>query len=192
MHLILVWSPVTCNHSHHGLRRNRGRRYLCKRRKDNSSTYFHRSLLAKADASGLVSLGDQFFVKAVYSRSEKSSRPHHCPEVCFGTERCGLFDLPRWRPAQLRRDSHGKVRHRRYFRYPPDQQATRGHIESSCCREAGVSEKPISEDVTTGIELVRKYVSEYRPDLVSWGGLQRTSSTSLSIKRRDGSSARAR
>ena len=32
----------------------------------------------------------------------------------------------------------------------------------------GLSEKPIAKDVATGIELVRKYVSEYRPRALVW------------------------
>ena len=160
----------------------------------------HRSLVIqkpdalnnKAYAPSLVSLGDQVIVKAVYSRSEKSSRDSTIilksalgqnapdPSIYHDGDPHNSLD------ALLARPDIEAV-----FVILPISKQPEVVLKALAAGKHVPSEKPTAKDVATGSSSYgNTFLSIVRR--VSCGGLQRTSSTSLSIKRQDSSSATAR
>ena len=137
----------------------------------------HRSLVIqkpdvlnnKAYVPSLVSLGDQVIVKAVYSRSEKSSRDftiilksalgQNAPDPSIYHD----GDPHKSLDALLARPDIEAV-----FVILPISKHPEVVLKALAAGKHVLSEKPTAKDVATGIELVRKYVSKYRPKGLVW------------------------
>lgn len=125
--------------------------------------------VTQAHIPGLATLGDQIIIKAVYSRSESSSRdlaafvgstlgPNATsPSIYHDADPKNSID------ALLARSDIDAV-----IVILPITKQPEVVLKALAAGKHVLSEKPIAKDVATGIDLVRKYVSEYRPKGLVW------------------------
>ncbi|KAF9652272.1 NAD(P)-binding protein [Thelephora ganbajun] len=123
----------------------------------------------EAHIPGLATLGDQIIVKAIYSRSEKSSRDLAAfvkttlgstvvdPSIYHDADPQNSID------ALLARSDIDAVIVVLLITKQPEV-----ILKALAAGKHVLSEKPIAKDVATGIDLVRKYVLEYRPKGLIW------------------------
>ena len=117
----------------------------------------------------MATLGDQIVVKATYSRSERSSRdlaafaestlgPNAInPSIYHDADPQNSID------ALLARSDIDAV-----IVILPITKQPEIILKALAAGKHVLSEKPVAKDVATGIDLVRKYVSEYRPKGLVW------------------------
>lgn len=117
----------------------------------------------------MATLGDQVVVKAVYSRSEKSSKDLAAfaksilgsnaadPSVYHDADPQESID------ALLARADIDAV-----IVILPITKQPEVVLKALAAGKHVLSEKPITKDVAMGIDLVRRYVSEYRPKGLVW------------------------
>ena len=117
----------------------------------------------------MATLGDQITVKAVYSRSEKSSKDlASFAEATLGPNAAGLSiyhdaDPQNSIDALLARPDIDAV-----IVILPITKQPEVILKALAAGKHVLSEKPIAKDVATGIDLVRKYISEYRSKGLVW------------------------
>lgn len=125
--------------------------------------------ITQAHIPSLTTLGDQITVKAIYSRSEKSSKDLAAfvkstlgptaadPSVYHDADPRSSIDV------LLARSDIDAV-----IVVLPITKQPEVVLKALAAGKHVLSEKPVAKDVATGIELVRKYVSEYRPRGLVW------------------------
>ena len=125
--------------------------------------------ITKAHIPGLATLGDQITVKAIYSRSEKSSRD--LASFVKSTLGPNATDLSIYHDADpqnsidalLARSDVDAV-----IVILPITKQPEVILKALAAGKHVLSEKPIAKDVATGIDLVQRYVSEYKPKGLIW------------------------
>lgn len=126
--------------------------------------------VTQAHIPGLATLGDQITVKAIYSRSEKSSRDLAVfvkstlgPTTPDPSVYHDSSDPQNSLDALLARSDIDAV-----IVILPITKQPEVVLKALAAGKHVLSEKPIAKDVATGIDLVRKYVSEYLPKGLVW------------------------
>ena len=142
---------------------------LRKRVRSLIDSFSRTNLATQAHIPGLTTLGDQVNINAIYSRSEKSSRDLAAfvkstlgpkatdPSIYHDADPGNSIDVLLARP-----DIDAVIV------ILPITKQPEVILKALAAGKHVLSEKPVAKDVATGVELVRKYVSEYRPKGLVW------------------------